>query len=86
LAIFLVFFIGILDDHRDSTPKEKFYMIFLLYLDDISIYSLGTFLGYELSLWIFALPFTMFALSGFTNALNLIDGLDGLAGTISLSY
>lgn len=87
LAIFLVFFIGILDDHRDTTPKAKFYMIFfatfLLYLDDISIYSLGTFLGYELSLWIFALPFTMFALSGFTNALNLIDGLDGLAGTIS---
>jgi UDP-GlcNAc:undecaprenyl-phosphate GlcNAc-1-phosphate transferase len=32
----------------------------------------------------FALPFTIFAAVGFTNALNLIDGLDGLAGSISL--
>ena len=56
----------------------------MLFLDDISIYSLGVFLGLELKLWYFALPFTMFALAGFTNALNLIDGLDGLAGTISL--
>ncbi|KAB7881993.1 hypothetical protein GA417_13805, partial [Poseidonibacter ostreae] len=32
----------------------------------------------------FVLPFTMFALAGFTNALNLIDGLDGLAGSVSI--
>jgi len=31
-----------------------------------------------------ALPFTVFAIVGFTNALNLIDGLDGLAATISI--
>ncbi len=88
LSIFLVFFIGILDDHKDASPKTKFYIIFLatilLYIDDISIYNLGVFLGIEITLWYFALPFTMFALAGFTNALNLIDGLDGLAGTVSL--
>jgi UDP-GlcNAc:undecaprenyl-phosphate/decaprenyl-phosphate GlcNAc-1-phosphate transferase len=88
LAIFMVFLVGILDDHKDASPKAKFYIIFLatflLYLDEISIYNLGIFLGIELSLWYFALPFTMFALAGFTNALNLIDGLDGLAGTITL--
>ncbi len=88
LSIFLVFLVGIFDDHKDASPKAKFYVmfvaVFLLYLDDISIYSLGSFFGFELSLWYFALPFTMFALAGFTNALNLIDGLDGLAGSISL--
>ena len=88
LSMFMVFLVGILDDHKDATPRAKFYVIFLatifLFLDDISIYSLGVFLGLELKLWYFALPFTMFALAGFTNALNLIDGLDGLAGTISL--
>jgi UDP-GlcNAc:undecaprenyl-phosphate/decaprenyl-phosphate GlcNAc-1-phosphate transferase len=88
LGIFLVFLVGILDDHKDASPKAKFYAIFiatfLLYLSDISIYSLGNFFGFEISLWYFALPFTMFALAGFTNALNLIDGLDGLAGTITI--
>lgn len=88
LGIFLVFLVGILDDHKDVSPKAKFYAIFLatflLFLNDISIYSLGEFFGFKISLWYFALPFTMFALAGFTNALNLIDGLDGLAGTIAI--
>lgn len=88
LAIFMVFLLGILDDHKDASPKAKFYVIFLatfiLYLGDISIYSLGTFLGVEIPLWYFALPFTMIAVAGFTNALNLIDGLDGLAATVSI--
>jgi len=30
------------------------------------------------------LPFTFFALAGYTNALNLMDGLDGLAASLSL--
>lgn len=87
-AMFLVFLVGILDDHKDASPNLKFYAIFvatfLLFLDDVSIYSLGEFFGYEIDLWYFALPFTMFALAGFTNALNLIDGLDGLAAGISV--
>jgi UDP-GlcNAc:undecaprenyl-phosphate GlcNAc-1-phosphate transferase len=32
----------------------------------------------------FALPFTIFAVVGATNALNLSDGLDGLAGSLSV--
>lgn len=84
LGIFLVFLVGILDDHKDASPKAKFYATFLLYLSDISIYSLGDFFGFEISLWYFALPFTMFALAGFTNALNLIDGLDRLAASITI--
>jgi len=88
LSIFLVFIIGILDDHKDATPKAKFYVIFistlLLYFFDVSINNLGYYFGFELSLWYLALPFTMFALAGFTNALNLIDGLDGLAASITI--
>lgn len=88
LSIFLVFLVGILDDLKDTKPRTKFFVIFvavfILYLDDITITNLGIYLGIEISLWYFALPFTMFALAGFTNALNLIDGVDGLAATISM--
>lgn len=88
LSIFMVFLVGILDDHKDASPKAKFYVIFLatflLFLNDINIYSLGSFFGFEINLWYLSLPFTIFALAGFTNALNLIDGLDGLAASISI--
>jgi UDP-GlcNAc:undecaprenyl-phosphate GlcNAc-1-phosphate transferase len=84
----LVFIIGILDDRHDTSPNTKFIIIFistyLLSLDGIIIDDLGTYWGTELSLGWLALPFTMFAVSGFTNALNLIDGLDGLSATISI--
>lgn len=88
LAIFLVFIVGVLDDHRDTTPKIKFYVIFaavlLLAFDGMSIHSLGRLFGYDMELGWFAIPFTMFAVAGFTNALNLSDGLDGLAGLLSI--
>jgi UDP-GlcNAc:undecaprenyl-phosphate GlcNAc-1-phosphate transferase len=88
VAIFLVFIVGVLDDHRDTTPKTKFYVIFiavmLLVYDGMAVQSLGHLFGYQLSLGWFAIPFTVFAVAGFTNALNLSDGLDGLAGSLSI--
>ena len=88
LAVLLVFIVGVLDDHHDTSPKTKFIVIiigaFLLSFDHIVIDKLGTVFGIPVSLGWFALPFTLFAVTGFTNALNLIDGLDGLAATISI--
>jgi len=88
VAILLIFIVGVLDDHHDTSPNAKFFVIILstvfLSFDHIIIDNLGTFFGLELSLGWFALPFTIFAVVGFTNALNLIDGLDGLAATVSI--
>lgn len=88
LAVLLVFIVGVLDDHHDTSPKTKFIVIiigaFLLSFDHIVIDKLGMVFGIPVSLGWFALPFTLFAVTGFTNALNLIDGLDGLAATISI--
>jgi len=88
MAIFLVFIIGVLDDHRDASPKTKFIVIILstilLSFDGVVIDDVGTFFGIDITLGWFALPFTIFAVVGFTNALNLIDGLDGLAATVSI--
>jgi len=88
VAILLVFITGLLDDHHDTSPNTKFFVIILstvfLSFDHIIISDLGTFFGFDLSAGWFALPFTIFAVVGFSNALNLIDGLDGLAATVSI--
>lgn len=87
-CVLVVFLLGLYDDIKVVTPKIKFFTIFLstllLALDGTLVDSLGNYLGYDVALGIFALPFTIFAVIGFTNALNLIDGVDGLAGGVSM--
>jgi len=88
LAIVMVFMVGIWDDKYDTSPKAKFIIIILatLLLDQngIVINNMGRYFGHEANLGWFAIPFTMFAMSGFTNALNLIDGIDGLSASLSI--
>ncbi len=88
LTVGMILLIGILDDRHDTKPKIKFAVIFIavliLYFDGISITTLGRFFGFDFELYWMALPFTFFAVAGFTNALNLVDGLDGLAGGVSI--
>jgi len=87
-AFFMVFGIGIYDDYRQTTSQTKFLVIIvaalLVYIDGIGIHSLGNYFGRTLFLSWGALPITLLAIVGFTNALNLSDGLDGLAGGICL--
>ncbi|WP_331774342.1 glycosyltransferase family 4 protein [Sulfurospirillum sp. 1612] len=89
VSILIVFIAGIIDDHHGISARFKFFTIFLavyiLWMDNYSIYTLGTWFGHRIDLpWWIALPFGMFAIAGLTNALNLIDGLDGLAGGVSI--
>jgi UDP-GlcNAc:undecaprenyl-phosphate GlcNAc-1-phosphate transferase len=86
----LVSIFGFIDDQRDLGYKTKFAgqicaaLIVILH-GGVVIRSLGGILpdGMLLPLWL-AVPLTVLVIVGVTNAINLSDGLDGLAGGISL--
>ena len=87
-AIFLVCFLGLYDDIKNIRARYKIAVIAiaatLSSLDGIIISTLGTYFGQTISLMWLSIPVTIFMIVGFTNSVNLIDGLDGLAGTIIL--
>ncbi len=80
--------LGIIDDLRGADAKLKFVVQFavaaLAYWGGFRIETIVTPLGAPIHLGILAMPFTMVWIAGVINALNLIDGLDGLAGGIAV--
>lgn len=81
----IAFVTGLLDDIRSISPKLRLVLQALSAVAFITVFGymidrIG--FGIELPLW-FALPFTVFAMVGVTNAVNIIDGLNGLAGGVA---
>ncbi|MCX5807654.1 MAG: MraY family glycosyltransferase [Proteobacteria bacterium] len=88
IAIIVAF--GLIDDLKQLDYRVKFgaqllASFIIVFYGDIKIDDLGAMLpeGYALPVWI-SVPLTVFVIVGVTNAINLADGLDGLAGGISL--
>ena len=85
----VMFFIGVKDDIISVSAFKKFFVqiiatFIVMFMGGVRITSLQGFMGvFELELGISYL-FTFLVIVGITNAINLIDGLDGLAGTIIL--
>ena len=86
----LLVLLGGVDDFRDLSPKAKFAgqiaaALIAVLLGGVRIESLGTLApeNFLLPGWI-GIPLTVLAIVGVTNAINLSDGLDGLAGGLSL--
>ena len=86
----LIVIFGFLDDQRDLNYKTKFIgqiaaALIMIFHGGVMIRSLGDLLpgGALLPNWL-AVPLTVVVIVGVTNAINLSDGLDGLAGGISL--
>lgn len=85
----LIVTFGFIDDVRDLGYKTKFMAqtcgaLIVIIFGGVKISSLSIF-GWGLALPDFiAVPLTLILIVGVTNAINLSDGLDGLAGGISL--
>jgi UDP-GlcNAc:undecaprenyl-phosphate GlcNAc-1-phosphate transferase len=87
----IIFFTGLVDDLYGLSPMNKFLgqiaaCLVTVFVGHLYISSLGNIFGGEtilLNPWI-GVPFTILAVVGIVNAFNLMDGLDGLAGGISV--
>ncbi|MEK3952704.1 MULTISPECIES: glycosyltransferase family 4 protein [Psychrobacillus] len=89
LGALIIIITGALDDMFEITAKAKL-LGQLLAASSVAIYG-GLqiefinipFIGYELQFGYFAIPLTILWIIAITNAINLIDGLDGLAAGVS---
>lgn len=89
LAIAVLLFVGLVDDRFGMRPLFKLIgqtaaATLFVYGEGLSIISLGTIGAYELTLGGVAAPFTIIAIVGLINAINMADGIDGLAGGLCL--
>lgn len=90
LASSVIVLTGLIDDILELKPRQKMLGIFIAAL---IIYFLAgirmnvvnlPFVQHEIHLGWWSLPITIFWILALTNAVNLIDGLDGLADGVSL--
>lgn len=80
----IMLYVGTMDDILSLSPKVRFLaeILVVLLLIYCNKYSINNFHGlwgiYEISDWI-AVPLTVFACVGIINAINMIDGVNGLS-------
>ncbi|HEY4060357.1 MAG TPA: MraY family glycosyltransferase [Puia sp.] len=88
-ASFVIFFLGLKDDILVISPVKKFIgqvlaAFIIIYYGGIQIRSMHGFLGIYQVPEMFSLLLTYFAVIVVINSFNLIDGVDGLAGSLGL--
>ncbi len=90
MGTLIIVLFGVADDIKDLSPYQKLSgqlvgASLAIFVGGVKISDLGAFLpeGMLLPDWA-AIPLTMVVIIGVTNATNLSDGLDGLAGGIAL--
>jgi UDP-GlcNAc:undecaprenyl-phosphate/decaprenyl-phosphate GlcNAc-1-phosphate transferase len=87
-AIALMFFVGFRDDMVELKATHKILgqlvaVLLVVVVSDIRIKDLQGFLGIGELNEIISYAFSAFVILALTNGFNLIDGIDGLAGTIA---
>jgi UDP-GlcNAc:undecaprenyl-phosphate GlcNAc-1-phosphate transferase len=90
LGMGLVAVVGAIDDVYGLTTRSRFIVqiiatVIMMAMGGVYLNSLGNLLGFgAIQLGYLALPFTIFCVVGVTNAINMADGMDGLAGGLGI--
>ncbi|MGM9986034.1 MAG: glycosyltransferase family 4 protein [Bacillaceae bacterium] len=84
----IIVIVGVLDDTFELSPRWKLVgqllaAAVIIFYGDIQINFFNLPFDYMLELGVLSIPFTFLWIVGITNAINLIDGLDGLAAGVS---
>lgn len=86
-ASLVIAFVGVLDDRFNLRGRHKLagqiVAVAIVVSSGCMIRNVDLF-GWNIELGVFAIPFTAFWLLGAINSLNLIDGMDGMLGSIAL--
>jgi UDP-GlcNAc:undecaprenyl-phosphate GlcNAc-1-phosphate transferase len=86
----LITFLGALDDRYPVHPNYRLLMqliagITIATTGDACLRDLGNLFGFgTIALGFLAIPFTAVTITGLCNAYNMVDGIDGLAGSLTI--
>lgn len=89
-SVSIIVIVGFLDDWTGLSVRVRFLAqaaaaLIMALLAGAQLASLGDLFGYgAVALGAMAVPFSVFAVVGVANALNMSDGMDGLAGGLAL--
>jgi len=87
LGSLIIVITGMVDDVRELSPRVKLIgqlaAALVVVLSGIHVEFINLPFGGQLEFGIFSIPLTILWIVGVTNAINLIDGLDGLAAGVS---
>lgn len=89
-AAALLLIIGIMDDLNEVQVRDRFIaqiggVVLVVLWGGVGLHALGDLVGFGMIyLGAIAIPFTIFSAVGVMNALNMIDGIDGLSSGIIL--
>ena len=87
---FLILAVGVLDDMHDISARIRLLaqlvgLAIMVFWGEVQLHHLGPLFGKgPLTLSWLAIPLTLFGAATVINSMNMMDGIDGLAGSISL--
>ena len=91
LAMSMMLYIGAIDDIIDLSPRNRIIIevlaiLGLIFSDGACIDSLHGLWGIESYSWWIGVPLTVFAGVGIINAMNMIDGVNGLSSGLCITF
>ena len=91
IAMSMMLYIGAIDDIIDLTPRNRIIIevlaiLGIIYGEGACINSLHGLWGIENFSWWIGVPLTVFAGVGIINAMNMIDGVNGLSSGLCITF